>query len=80
MSAGAEQEISSDEIEVWRWVYTELVKGRRLVTRHHLTEVRARATLLDPEKVEWSREVRRVPRDTALTSSGKRQAERSEER
>jgi hypothetical protein len=75
MSAGAEQEISSDEIEVWQWVYTELVKGKRLVTRHHLTEVRARATLLDPEKVERSREVRRVSRDTALNSSAERQAD-----
>ena len=48
-------------IELWRWYHSAPDTGKRTQTRYLLTEEHARAQLIEPERVEGSRELRRVP-------------------
>lgn len=49
-------------IILWRWRYFDVVRRKFVTTRHHATEDDARRQLPpDAERVEWTREERRVP-------------------
>lgn len=51
-------------IELWRWTHIDSLSGKRVTTRYLLKEVDAKARLVEPERVENTKEVRLVPSDS----------------
>lgn len=47
--------------EFWNWTHTDPKTGKRRTTRWKMQRAHAEASLIDPEPVEHTREVRMLP-------------------